>query len=298
MKSSKFDSRKLIPLVIAAILIPIAASAHKWPSQTLKKKAPSRKTEIFSRAHDVYKAYARTYYYSQIRILDEGAVVWQTGHNANAAGRYVRAEKNLFLTWNDWKTVSFIFVTGQSPLLIDFKRDGFQVSPKGEGISFDIDANGKEDFIQWVAKGTNDGFLVRDLNGNGYIDDGSELFGTGTEFILDATVPKRRAKNGYEALAQFDSNELGGNQDNKINFRDSIWSALMIWVDHNGNGVSDGNELQPINKTSIASLSLKVENQYDIDASGNVIPYSSWVHTKDRKGPKRIEMVDIFFQPI
>ena len=49
-----------------------------------------------------------------------------------------------------------------------------------------------------------DGFLVRDINGNGTIDTGRELFGDNT-LLSDGTI----AANGFEALADLDSNADG-----------------------------------------------------------------------------------------
>lgn len=66
------------------------------------------------------------------------------------------------------------------PLLIDLGQDGVHLGGKGIRVAFDINARGQKEFIQWVAANGNEAFLVRDINGNGQIDDGSELFGNGT----------------------------------------------------------------------------------------------------------------------
>jgi iron-regulated protein frpC, putative len=54
----------------------------------------------------------------------------------------------------------------------------------------------------WVGAG--DGLLVRDLNDNGQIDNGTELFGNNSVLSSGAT-----AANGFEALADLDSNQDG-----------------------------------------------------------------------------------------
>ena len=65
----------------------------------------------------------------------------------------------------------------ESPLVLDLNRDGFKLSPKGVGVYFDLTGDGDIKHVQWVAKGTDDGFLALDLNYNGIIDSGAELFG-------------------------------------------------------------------------------------------------------------------------
>lgn len=62
--------------------------------------------------------------------------------------------------------------------------------------------------INWTKK---DGFLCLDLNGNGTIDNGGELFGDKT-LLADGTT----AKNGFEALAQYDGNGDGIIDENEI----------------------------------------------------------------------------------
>lgn len=66
---------------------------------------------------------------------------------------------------------------------------------------------------------------VRDINGNGQIDNGGELFGDLT--VADAFT----AANGFEALQYFYTNG-----DKVINHLDEIYSELRVWQDANQNG--------------------------------------------------------------
>lgn len=75
---------------------------------------------------------------------------------------------------------------------------------------FDIDGDGIKEEISQLAKGN--GFLALDLNGNGIIDDGNELFGT-------------KSGNGFKDLAAYDEDGNGWIDEN-----DSIYSKLKIWV--------------------------------------------------------------------
>ncbi len=83
------------------------------------------------------------------------------------------------------------------------------------GAYFDHNGDGVSHRSSWISK--EDGILAYDRNGNGKIDDGSELFGNFTQ-IKDKEGNQRLAKDGYEALKEFDSNNDGliDNKDDKF----------------------------------------------------------------------------------
>ena len=186
----------------------------------------------------------------------------------------------------------------QTPLLLDLGRNGFNLGDRGVGVNFDIPATGKPNFVQWVANNTDDGFLVLDLNNNGIIDDGAELFGEGTTLKLDG----QKASNGYIALRQYDLAALGGNEDNLINKKDKIWNSLKIWVDKNADGFSQSDEITSINHHALQQISIKPRSTQNVnvrvDAAGNTIPFWSWVVQDVNKGPKRLKMADVYFRVI
>ena len=100
-------------------------------------------------------------------------------------------------------------VWGQcSPIVVDTRRDGIELGPAGRGVSFDVNADGFPDYVQWVRPRGDEAFLTLDRNRNGLVDDGSELFGVGTPLLEGGTAP-----NGFIALAQYDQPLLGGNDD-------------------------------------------------------------------------------------
>ncbi len=113
--------------------------------------------------------------------------------------------------------VSTARVTRYDPLILDLDGDGFNIEAKKNGTNFDLDKNGFAEKINWTKR---DGFLCLDLNGNGTIDNGGELFGDKT-LLADGTA----AKNGFEALAQYDSNG-----DGIIDENDEIFSSLRVWT--------------------------------------------------------------------
>ncbi|MBQ7980619.1 MAG: hypothetical protein IJ305_03320, partial [Oscillospiraceae bacterium] len=137
--------------------------------------------------------------------------------------------------------------TVYDPIILDLDGDGFNVETKENGTNFDLDKNGFAEKINWTTK---DGFLCLDLNGNGSIDNGGEVFGDQT-LLADGT----KAKNGFEALAQYDSNS-----DGVIDANDEIYSNLRVWVDGDGDGISAGGELKTLADLGITSINLAYEN--------------------------------------
>ncbi len=100
------------------------------------------------------------------------------------------------------------------PLVINL--DGNIADLSDQTFLFDIDGDGKEDEINRLGAGS--GFLALDKNGDGIINDGSELFGT-------------KSGNGFADLAAYDTDHNGF-----IDEGDEIWDKLKIWVmDENGN---------------------------------------------------------------
>ena len=129
--------------------------------------------------------------------------------------------------------------TTRSPLIIDLDGDGVETSKAEDGVYFDHDGNGFAEKSGWV--GQDDGLLVRDINGNGEIDNGTELFGNNS--VLSSG---EKAANGFEALKDLDSNG-----DGVFNAEDNAWSEVKIWQDANGNGKVDSNELITLEQANI-----------------------------------------------
>ena len=134
-------------------------------------------------------------------------------------------------------------VINYDPIILDLDGDGFNIESKENGSHFDLDNNGFAEKINWTSK---DGFLCLDLNGNGAVDNGGELFGDNT-LLADGT----KAKNGFEALAQYDSNG-----DGVIDKNDEIFESLRIWVDADGSGTSSEGEMKTLSELGISGIKL------------------------------------------
>lgn len=125
------------------------------------------------------------------------------------------------------------------PLVLDLEGDGLDLGHAGEAAVFDVNGDGTLDKTGWVRG--DDALLVYDRNGNGLLDDGSELFGD-----------QNGAENGFAELSKHDDNS-----DGRITSKDSIFKALQLYRDMNGNGRVDAGEMTRLNKSGIVSLNLR-----------------------------------------
>jgi hypothetical protein len=144
-----------------------------------------------------------------------------------------------------------------SPIALDLNGDGIQTTGVEDGAYFDHDKNGFAEQTGWVSP--EDGLLVRDLDGNGQIDSGRELFGNQTSLANGYT-----AANGYQALAELDSNH-----DGQIDAADSAYVTLQIWQDSNGDGYSSANELHTLAEVGVQSVSTAYTADTLTDVQGN-----------------------------
>ena len=93
------------------------------------------------------------------------------------------------------------------PLVINIGSDTADV--RDQKFLFDIDADGTEDEISMLGRGS--GFLALDKNGDGKINDGSELFGT-------------KSGDGFRDLKEYDSDGNGWIDEN-----DAVFEKLKVW---------------------------------------------------------------------
>ena len=126
------------------------------------------------------------------------------------------------------------------PLVINLDTNVASVSD--QKFFFDLDADGKEESISGLHPGS--GYLALDINGNGIIDDGKELFGTASG-------------DGFLDLAKYDDDGNGW-----IDEKDAIFEKLLIWAtDENGNS-----ELYHLKEKDVGALYLgRVSTEHSLN---------------------------------
>jgi hypothetical protein len=132
------------------------------------------------------------------------------------------------------------------PLVINFNGKAPELTDTK--FSFDLDSDGSQDQISFLTQDS--GFLALDLNNDGVINNGSELFGP-------------NSGNGFAELSQYDSD---GN--NWIDENDPIFEQLRIWTkDSKGN-----DKLFALGQKGVGAIYLgNIETPFSMKNSENIL---------------------------
>ena len=131
------------------------------------------------------------------------------------------------------------------PLIINTGTDTAGLSD--EKFKFDLDADGKEDEISTLSKGS--GFLSLDKNGDGKINDGNELFGV-------------KSGDGFADLSEYDSDGNGWIDEN-----DEVFDKLKVWYKS-----EDGDELKSLKDAGVGAIFLGAEEtEFRMDGADQVL---------------------------
>lgn len=141
-----------------------------------------------------------------------------------------------------------------SPLVIDMDGDGVElVSLDDSTAFFDLNIDGFAELTGWV--NPDDALLALDIDGDGVIDDNSELFGDQTGFA-----------HGFLALAAHD-----GNNDGVIDANDAVFADLIVWQDANGDGFSAASEMQSLTDVGITSIDVSAASINETNEGHSVL---------------------------
>lgn len=158
------------------------------------------------------------------------------------------------------------------PLMINLDSNVASVSDMK--FLFDIDADGTTEEVSLAGKGS--GFLALDKNGDGTINDGSELFGT-------------KSGDGFADLAAYDEDGNGW-----IDEADSIFKDLKVWTkDEDGNDI-----LMDLKKADVGAIYLgNVNSQFSLNNletnQTNGIVRKTGVYLKENGGVGTVQHVDL-----
>jgi Ca2+-binding RTX toxin-like protein len=147
-----------------------------------------------------------------------------------------------------------------STIILDLDGDGLEARSRGKTrAAFDMNGDGVTDDTGWVAGG--DGMLVIDRDGDGTISHVSEI-----AFLSEGDD----VRNSWAGLAALDNN-----RDNRIDATDARFGELLVWVDRNGDGVSQADELRTLAEVGITQINLRNVATTDTVKAGQNIAAST-----------------------
>jgi hypothetical protein len=174
-------------------------------------------------------------------------------------------------------------IPNSCPVIIDAGRNGYRLTSAADGVRFDLDADGIPEQIAWTHQDSDEAFLAMDRNGNGRIDDGSELFGNHTPAYPG--IRDVKTANGFEALGFLESPDYGRSYpDELVDERDEVFGRLLLWTDRNHNGISEPEELQSAS-TAIKGISTQFKLVGRKDKHGNIFKQKGTVVFADGEEP-------------
>ncbi|RPH40678.1 MAG: hypothetical protein EHM86_05320 [Desulfobulbaceae bacterium] len=159
----------------------------------------------------------------------------------------------------------------KDPLMLNFAGTAADISVRK--FTFDIDSDGTSEQISFA--GPQSGFLAYDKNGDGRINNGSELFGPETG-------------DGFEELAVYDSD---GN--NWIDENDDIYENLRIWMKTD----SGEDQLFALGEKGVGAIYLNhIASPFSLKDSNNQLlgqVRSSGIFLQEGGGVGTIQQIDL-----
>jgi hypothetical protein len=147
-----------------------------------------------------------------------------------------------------------------TPIAFDANRDGL-ITYQALATStahFDYAGDGFAEQTAWVAAG--DALLVYDYNHDGIANNGSEI--AFVNYHPDATTDLEGLRFAFDA-----------NHDLVFDAQDAQFADFGIWVDKNGDGVTDPGEFQTLAQAGIRGIGLTSDGIANYAVGGDVLVY-------------------------
>jgi hypothetical protein len=159
----------------------------------------------------------------------------------------------------------------KDPLVINFGGNAAQL--QDTRFAFDIEGNGDKVNVALLAPGS--AYVALDLNHNGEVDSGKELFGT-------------QSGNGFADLMKYDADGNGWIDDN-----DPIFSQLQAWSpDAEGGGSLGSLKALGVGALSLASQSTPFELKNDANQSLGGVK-STGVYLNENGSAGTLQQIDL-----
>jgi hypothetical protein len=219
-----------------------AAPAVQAPSQSAQPQARQQAQPVgFGVEYDRHESYSES---EQTRFAAAGMVHTADGQEINfsvslSMSRSYHEESDVSIRIGDTRQT-------QDPLILNFGGSAAQLT--SQRFKFDINSDGKSENINFVTGGS--GFLALDRNGDGQINNGSELFGA-------------KSGDGFAELAALDSDKNGWIDEN-----DAAYAQLRVWT-KNGAGQD---QLSTLKQANVGALSLaSTATPFDLKEGNNAL---------------------------
>ena len=243
--------RSLVAMLTGKEIKSLTASAHKLEASALVVQTPSTANAQTTPAQSASPSSATVVEYSRRESYSESE---QTSFSAagvinTADGKQIAFSLSLSMSRSYYEESSTTVTIGdtrqlQDPLVLNFDGEAAQLTD--QRFAFDLDSDGDKESINFVAGGS--GFLALDRNGDGQINDGSELFGA-------------TSGNGFGELAALDDDHNGWIDEN-----DAAFTQLQVWTkDGNGN-----DQLSSLKDANVGAIGLDhVATSFDLKDANN-----------------------------
>ncbi len=215
-------------------------------------------------------------------VYNRSETHYQAEHSVFAASGVIKTADGSEIGFEVSLSMSHEFMSSQNltvragdalkdPLVLNFGGTAAQLSEKT--FAFDIDMDGSEDQISRLI--SNSAFLALDKNGDGRVNDGSELFGPATG----------------DGFAELSAHDQDGN--NWIDENDSIFDKLRLWSVASDNS----HQLVALGEKGIGALYLgAIDTGFGLRGKGNELlgaVRTSGLYLREDGTPGTIQQLDL-----